>query len=37
MFLVYFWDSKLSGSTLIAKVQFPGKIVQVRVNGGSNF
>ena len=37
MFLALFKLSKLSGSTLMAKIQFPGKIVQVRVNGGSNF
>ena len=37
MFLTWFWDSKLSGSTFIAKIWFPGKIVQVRVNGESNF
>ena len=30
-------DSKLSGSTLITKIKFPGKIVQVRVNGESNY
>jgi len=35
MFLVWFWDSKLSGSTFIAKVKFPGKIGQMRVTGGS--
>ena len=30
-------DFRLSRSTLKAKMLFPGKIVQVRVNGGSNF
>ena len=37
MFFVWFWDSKLSGSTLIAKIFFTGKIVQFRINGGSNY
>jgi len=37
MFLNWFLNSKLSGSTLIAKIWFPGNIVQVRVNGGSDF
>ena len=33
----FFWESKLGGSALIAKILFPGKIDQVRVNGGSNY
>ena len=37
MFLVWFQDSKLSGSTLKAKIYFSGKTVQVRVNGCGNF
>ena len=37
MFLALFKESKLSGSTLMAKIQFPGKKVQVRVNGEGNF
>ncbi len=36
MFLAWFKDSKKSGSTLISKIYFPSKIVQVRVNGGNN-
>ena len=35
--LDWFCDIKLSGSTLIAKIQISVKIVQVRVNGSSYF
>ena len=37
MFLSWFLDSKLSGSTLIAKIQFHGKIIQVWVTAGVIF
>ena len=36
IFLFLYLNYKLIGSTLIAKIQIPGKIVKVRVNGGVN-
>jgi len=36
MYLAWFLDCKLNWSTLLAKIWFPGEIVQVRVNGGGN-
>ena len=37
MFLAWFWDSTLSDVDFNRENKVPGKIVQVRVNGGSNF